>query len=114
MVRSLPRDGRQTATAAEAAATDATEQAERMETVTASVDSLSAQAHQLGELLGTFETETDAETVEAVETGSDTIETDADTVETLAGSEHTGPSTAPSAWSDQPGSAPATDGGSDA
>ncbi|MFO7833707.1 MAG: methyl-accepting chemotaxis protein [Halohasta sp.] len=86
----------ETANAADAAASDATEQAERMETVTESVDRLSAQALQLAELLGTFETET-------VATGSE--------VETVE--DHPTRSASASAWSGRTGGAAATDGGSE-
>jgi methyl-accepting chemotaxis protein len=50
----------ETATAAEAAATDAQQQANRMQAVSGRVDSLSTEASQLGALLDSFQTTTDA------------------------------------------------------
>ena len=83
----------ETAGAADAAAGDARQQAERMETVTASVDGLSTQAHQLGELLETFRTEREAAGGEPVADNE--------------------PSTISASWTDSTDTTAATDGGSD-
>ena len=83
----------ETASAADAAATDARQQAERMETVTTSVDGLSTQAHQLGELLETFQTEQEAARGEVVDDSE--------------------PSTNSALWTENTDTTAATDGGSD-